>query len=131
LDAEACAALYTGGELHAVAYREAIWGSKINLSFLTHSNADEFAHKSFEIAGCGGFLLAERSEGHRERFEEDQEAVFFLGFAELAEKVRRWLPDEAGRARIAAAGRARAVRDGYDNDSQMRLVMERVQEISG
>jgi hypothetical protein len=131
LDAEACAALYTGGELHAVAYREAIWRSKINLSFLTHSNADEFAHKSFEIAGCGGFLLAERAEGHRTRFEEDKEAVFFSGFEELAEKVRRWLPDEAGRARIAAAGRARAVRDGYDNDSQMALVMERVQEISG
>jgi spore maturation protein CgeB len=130
LDAEACAALYTGGELHAVAYREAIWASKINLSFLTHSNADEFAHKSFEIAGCGGFLLAERAEGHLKRFEEDKEAVFFSGFEELAAKVRRWLPDEAGRARIAAAGRARAVRDGYDNDSQMRLVMERVREIA-
>ena len=49
-------------------YREAIWRSKINLSFLTHSNQDEFVHKSFEIAGCGGFLLAERSEGHMQRF---------------------------------------------------------------
>ncbi len=68
-----------GASCIGAAYREGIWRSKINLSFLTHSNHDEFAHKSFEIAACGGFLLAERSEGHVARFEEDEEAVFFTG----------------------------------------------------
>ncbi len=56
--------LYREGELYLQQYREAIWRSRINLSFLTHSNQDEFVHKSFEIAACGGFLLAERSQGH-------------------------------------------------------------------
>jgi hypothetical protein len=129
LDAEAAAAIYTGSELYGAAYREAVWRSKINLSFLTHSNHDEFAHKSFEIAACGGFLLAERSEGHAERFEEDKEAVFFAGFEECAAKIRRYLPDEAARARIAAAGRERAVRSGYSNDVQMALVVERLRGI--
>jgi hypothetical protein len=128
LDAAASAALYTGGELYGAAYREAIWRSKINLSFLTHSNADEFAHKSFEIAGCGGFLLAERSEGHAARFVEDEEAVFFSDFAECAEKIRRYLPDVESRERIAAAGRARAVRSGYDNDTQLQLILDRLRE---
>jgi hypothetical protein len=126
LEAVAAAALYTGGELYGAAYREAIWSSKINLSFLTHSNADEFAHKSFEIAACGGFLLAERSEGHVARFVEDEEAVFFRGFAECAEKIRRYLPDVGARERISAAGRARAVRSGYSNDVQLALVVERL-----
>jgi len=129
LDAEAFAALYRMQELYGEAYREAIWQSKINLSFITHSNHDEFAHKSFEIAGCGGFLLAERSAGHAQRFAEDEEAVFFSSFEELSAKIRRYLPDEAARARIAAAGRARAVRDGYDNDRQVGLVMERAVRI--
>ena len=72
------AAIYRGhGELFRDDYRKGIWRSKINLSFLTHSNQDEFVHKSFEIAGCGGFLLAERSPGHLARFKEDEEAVFF------------------------------------------------------
>src|SRR5579875_799300 len=62
--------MYREGELYQQQYREAIWRSKINLSFLTHSNQDEFVHKSFEIAGCGSFLLAERSEGHLQRFKE-------------------------------------------------------------
>ena len=126
LDADAVAALYTGGELYGAAYREAIWNAKINLSFLTHSNQDEFVHKSFEIAACGGFLLAERSEGHLARFVEDEEAVFFTGYEECAEKIRRYLPDAAARGRIAAAGRARAVRDGYGNDAQMAKIVERV-----
>jgi hypothetical protein len=116
LDAEAAKALYTGTELYGKDYREAVWRSKINLSFITHSNQDEFVHKSFEIAACGGFLLAERSAGHEARFREGEEAVFFTGFEECAEKIRRYLPDEAARERIAAAGRARAVRDGSSND---------------
>ncbi|WP_263366004.1 CgeB family protein [Edaphobacter bradus] len=120
------AALYREGELHQEKYREAIWRSKINLSFITHSNQDEFVHKSFEIAGCGGFLLAERSQGHLDRFREDEEAVFFSNFDELARKIRRYLPDEAARTRIAAAGHARAHRDGYYNDRQVALILDRV-----
>ena len=127
LDKEAAERLYTGSELYGREYREAIWRSKINLSFLTHSNQDEFAHKSFEIAACGGFLLAERSEGHRARFVEDEEAVFFTGFEECAEKIRRYLPDEKARERIARAGRERAVRSGYSNDAQVEKILARLE----
>ena len=126
LTPEASAVIYpVPGELYRDAYREGVWASKINLSFITHSNLDEFVHKSFEIAGCGGFLLAERSEGHMARFEEDVEAVFFSGIDECVEKIRRYLPDEAARTRIATAGHARALRDGYYNDYQVNLIVER------
>ncbi len=129
LPAEAAATIYTGRELHGAAYREGIWRSKINLSFLTHSNQDEFVHKSFEIAGCGGFLLAERSAGHLERFVEDEEAVFFEGIEECAAKIRCYLPDEVARARIAAAGHARALRSGYSNDAQVSRILERLRPL--
>jgi spore maturation protein CgeB len=129
LDADAAKALYSGGELYGAEYREAIWRSKINLSFITHSNQDEFVHKSFEIAACGGFLLAERSAGHVAKFREDEEAVFFSDFAECVAKIRRYLPDEAARARIAAAGRERAVRDGYGNDAQVGRIVERLEPL--
>ncbi len=123
------AALYREGELHQQHYREAIWRSKINVSFITHGNQDEFVHKSFEIAGCGGFLLAERSQGHLDRFREDKEAVFFSTFEELVQKVRFYLPDQPARARIAAAGQARAQRDGYYNDHQVGLILQRAEPI--
>lgn len=126
----AFATMYRSEELYEAEYREAVWRSKINLSFLTRANQDEYTHKSFEIAGCGGFLLAERSQGHTQRFVEDEEAVFFTGFDELVAKIRRYLPDAAARQRIAAAGHARAVRDGYHNDRQMSLILERLQQIA-
>ncbi len=129
LGPEATAGIYgSNGELFRDDYRQGIWRSKINLSFITHSNCDEFVHKSFEIAGCGGFLLAERSDGHMQRFREDEEAVFFSTIEECVEKIRRYLPDEAARNRIAAAGCARAQRDGYYNDRQMELILQRVQQ---
>ncbi len=126
---EVFARLYREGELYQQRYREAIWRSQVNLSFLTHSNQDEFVHKSFEIAACGGFLLAERSAGHLARFREDEEAVFFSGYDELLAKIRRYLPDEAARVRIATAGRLRAERDGYHNDRQVGLIVARADEI--
>ena len=129
LGPEATAAIYRGnGELFRDEYREGIWKSKINLSFITHANMDEFVHKSFEIAGCGGFLLAERSEGHLQRFVENEEAVFFSTIEECVAQIKRYLPDEAARTRIAAAGCARAERDGYHNDRQVSLIIERIEQ---
>ncbi len=122
--------IFFSGELYEKEYRETIWRSKINLSFLTRSNLDEYTQKSFEIAGCGGFLLAERSAGHRAKFVEGEEAVFFEGFDELKRMTERYLPDEAARARIAAAGEARALRDGYHNDAQVALILERAKIIA-
>jgi spore maturation protein CgeB len=126
LSAPAMQKIYFGSLLYEKEYREAIWKTRINLSFLTRANLDEYTHKSFEIAGCGGFLLAERCPGHSARFVEDEEAVFFNGFDELKQKIERYLPDEAARTRIAAAGHARAVRDGYHNDAQVSLILARV-----
>ena len=129
LPPELMAKLGITGELFGADYREGIWRSKINLAFVTKSNQDEVAHRAFEITGCGAFLLAERSPGHMAKFVEDEEAVFFTGDEELLEKIRRYLPDEAARTQIAQAGYARAERDGYHNDHQMKLIMDRMATI--
>jgi spore maturation protein CgeB len=129
LSEAAYAKMWRGRELYEKDYRKMIWRSKINLSFLTKSNQDEYTHKSFEIAACQGFLLAERCAGHSLKFKEDEEAVFFSDAEELIAKIRRYLPDEGARTRIAAAGRARAMRDGYHNDRQVALIMQRAEEI--
>ena len=127
LTADAFASIFRDGELKGAAYREAIWHSRINLAFVTKANRDGVAHKSFEIAACGGFLLAERTPEHLQCFREDQEAVFFSSVEEASEKIKLYLADSSARARIAAAGRARAVASGYDNDSMMRAILESVE----
>jgi hypothetical protein len=105
------------------AYREAIWRSQINLSFVTHSNEEDIGHKSVEIAACQGFLLALRTQGHQACFEEDQEAVFFSDIDECADKCRFYLDKPRLREEIALRGRERALRSGYDNDTQLARIL--------
>jgi hypothetical protein len=129
LPPDAFASTFRIGELKGAAYREAIWRSRINLAFVTHSNQDEVAHKSFEIAACGGFLLAERTPEHQACFLEDEEAVFFSDFEECRLKIDRYLNDEPARAAIAVAGQRRAQSSGYDNDSVLRRLLGRAAEL--
>jgi hypothetical protein len=129
LPPDAFAAIFRHGELKGAAYREAIWRSRINLAFVTHSNRDQVAHKSFEIAACGGFLLAERTAEHLACFREDEEAVFFSDFDECRAKIDRYLNDETARARIAAAGQRRAQSSGYDNDSVLKGLLVRAAQL--
>jgi spore maturation protein CgeB len=109
--------------LLGTAYREGIWKSKINISFVTRMNEEDIGHKSMEIAACRGFLLALRTDGHLECFDEDQEAVFFSSIEECAEKARHYLAHPEERERIAEAGRKRAVTSGYSNDTQLARVL--------
>ncbi|HEY1809989.1 MAG TPA: glycosyltransferase [Acidobacteriaceae bacterium] len=105
------------------AYREAIWRSRVNLSFVTHSNEEDIGHKSIEIAACQGFLMALRTPGHQACFEEDREAIFFSDIDECADKCRFYLDKPQPRAEIARRGRERAVRSGYDNDTQIARIL--------
>ena len=114
---------YDGPAAYNEAYRERIWGSKINLGFLTHSNNDQTARRWFEIAACGGFLLAERSAHAGDYFVDGREAAFFSSVDECAALIRRYLPDEAARAEIARAGHDRAVSSGYGNDARLGRVL--------
>lgn len=115
-----------GGYLADEQYRSAIWASRINLSFVTERNQDDIAHKAVEIAACGGFLLALRTPGHQAIFEEDREAVFFSSIEECADKCRFYLARPDLREVIAARGRERAIRSGYDNDTQLARVLNRL-----
>jgi hypothetical protein len=110
-------------------YREAIWQAKINLAFVTKLNEEDVVHKAFEIAACGGFLLAERTPAHLAAFEEGKEAEFFSNAEECAVKIRYYLDHHAEREQIAKRGRERAVRSGYDNDTQLARVVARLDEM--
>jgi glycosyltransferase involved in cell wall biosynthesis len=124
-----CRRYMRGGVLRDAEYRETIWKSKINLAFVTHKNEEDVAHKAFEIAACGSFLLALRTPGHEKYFEEGKEAEFFSSPEECAEKIRYYLDHPAEREEIAKRGCERAKRDGYDNDTQLKRIMDKLEEL--
>ncbi|WP_446742559.1 CgeB family protein [Silvibacterium acidisoli] len=115
-----------GGHMPGAKYREGIWRSRINLGFVTRQNEDDIGHKSVEIAACGAFLFAVRTPGHEAIFEEDKEAIFFSSVEECAEKARFYLGRPDLREAIAAAGRERAVKSGYNNDTQLAMALNKL-----
>ena len=120
-----------GGMMKDAAYRESIWKSKINLSFVTEMNEEDVAHKSFEITACAQFLLARRSPGHQEAFVEGSEAEFYGTVEECADKAMYYLNHAKQREEIAAAGRARSIGSGYSNDAQLARVLWKLDGVDG
>ena len=107
-------------------YARIISSFDINLAFLRRQNRDEHTSRSVELPAAGAFMLAERTDEHLQLFEEGREAEFFESDDELVEKVRYYGERPEERARIAEAGRQRALRDGYDNRSVVTEMLSRI-----
>lgn len=109
------------------AYVAAINASDINLGILSEqvkgaSSGDLITSRTFHITGSGGFMLHQRTAEAVQYFLEGQEAAFFDGPEELAEKVRYYLAQEGERKAIAKQGHDRAMRE-YSLDARGREVL--------
>ena len=109
-------------------YVYALKGSHIGLCFVSVVNYNQTAARSFEIPGCGTFLLAIRSAQHLECYREGEEAEFFGDHEELVRKARYYLEHPAEREAIARRGHKRCVDSGYSWDALMRRDWKRVLE---
>lgn len=104
-------------------YVRIICSFDVNLCFLRKENRDLQTQRSIEIPACGAFMLAERTDEHRELFEEGVEAEFFGSDDELVDKTRYYATHEEARRRVATAGRERCLRDGYSNHDRLRFML--------
>lgn len=85
----------------------------ISLNVMRAQNARSHNMRSFESPACGAFTLSQRTPELQELFEEGKEIACFDSPAELRDAALRWLADEAGRRRIAAAGLERVREETY------------------
>jgi hypothetical protein len=103
----------SGGEVYGDDYARALSGAKIGLGFLRKVCPDQHTTRTFEIPACGSMLLADRTDEHRELFEEGVEADYFDSALELVEKIRFYQSHADIRLKIAAAGGSRAITGRY------------------
>ncbi len=110
-------------------YVHALKGAKIGLCFVSALNYNQTAARSFEIPGCGTFLLAVRTPQHLTYFKEGVEAGFFGDHRELVDKTRYYLKHEAEREAIARRGHERCISSGYSWDGLMKRDWPKVKQL--
>ena len=118
------AAAYQGPEVYDDDYAAALTGARIGLGLLRTCCPDQHTTRSFEIPACGSMLLADRTDEHRELFEEGREAEYFASDAELLDKVAFYRRNDAARARVALAGLRRCETGRYAYIHRMRDALE-------
>ncbi len=111
-------------------YAIALNATDIALCFLSKRYPESTTTRTFEIPGCGTFMLAERTPEHAALFREGEEAAFFGTPDELAAAIRQYLAHPAERRRIAAAGHARALRDGHGDRARMQAMLVEVDAVA-
>jgi spore maturation protein CgeB len=121
------AAAWQGGEVYDDDYARALTGAKIGLGFLRKVCPDQHTTRTFEIPACGSMLLADRTDEHREFFEEGKEAEFFSSPEELLEKVKFYSAHEAERSRIAERGNIRCIEGKYAYVHRLRAALDSLQ----
>jgi spore maturation protein CgeB len=102
--------------------------AKIGLVFLSSRNRDVWTRRCLEIPACGTFMLAPRTRELEGWFADGREAVFYDGPHDLARKIKYYLAHEAERRQIAAAGHQRCLRDGHDEVSRIKQLIEMLHE---
>lgn len=120
-------AAFRGGTLCGPDYARGWSGAKIGLCFLSKLAPDQTTSRSVEIPACGTFMLGERTDEHRELFEEGTEAEFFGSAEEMLEKIRYYLKHDEKRKRIAAAGRERCLKSDYSYAGRLKEVLHTVE----
>lgn len=82
-----------------------------NLSGLRRYRREQIKGRTFEIPGCGGFLLTASADNLSDYYEDVKEVVIFNNIDDLIQKLRYYLSHDKERKRIAHAGYQRTLRD--------------------
>ena len=81
--------------------------------------------RTFEVPGCGGFLLTDRVPHLEHYFEPGREIGTYDTESDLLEQITYWLEHEEERAAVAEAGYARVLAE-HTYDHRFREIFKRV-----
>jgi spore maturation protein CgeB len=105
-------------------YAKVVCASRLNLCFLRKENRDLQTCRSIEIPAMGGLMLHERNREIAGLFREGEEAVYFDSDAELIERCRSLLADQAECDRIARNGHRAVLDGGFRHEDRLRRILD-------
>lgn len=110
-------------------------GSEISLNLYSSPGEDALASpkdfvnpRTFEICGCGGFQLLDKSAPVSEFFEPGKELAVFASIEEAKYKIRYYLTNPSERLAIAEAGQKRAHAE-HTYEQRFGAALERLAEL--
>jgi hypothetical protein len=116
-------AAITSGVQDDDSYAKAISGAKIALCLLNFGNEDVHTTRSLEIPSIGTVLCAPRTGDHEVLYRDGIEACFFKNADECADLCLSLLQDQERLKAMAAAGHARALKNGRFNQAMVREIL--------
>lgn len=119
------------GPLGTDAYHAAVAAADISIALLSKANRDLHTTRSLEIPALGSLLCGERTAEHAALYEDGVEAVMWSSPEECAAACLALLADRPRLARIAAAGRRRALANNHFNEPLMRAMLARAMGLAG
>lgn len=107
-------------------YFKVFYESKININILREQNKGETNMRTFEIPATGNFMLHEVSEGAKEFFKADRDAVYFSSPEELIDKSNFYLKNESLRIKIAHSGYQKTLNYGYTYEDRVSTILKKL-----
>lgn len=111
------------------AYADVIRQSQICLGLVSHSNHDEWTMRTYEVPGCAGLLLAERTPKHEELFREGYEAEFFSTPEECMIKLMNLLPKQEQCRIMGEASYYRFVKNNLTIEARMLVFLKTISAV--
>ncbi len=82
-----------------------------NFKFWRAISISQIKARPFELSGRGAFVISGYADDLETYYTEDEEMVFYRNASDLVKKIKQYAPLEAERAKIAAAGYERTLRE--------------------
>lgn len=109
-------------------YAEVIRKSHVSLGLVSHSNCDEWTMRTYEVPGCSGLLLAERTPTHERLFTEFKEAMFFSNPHECLEKARYLISQPEICKKMGRSAYNRMQDNSSTIEANMKLLLQDLQD---
>ena len=119
------AGMYQGRSVRNLEKARAFLGAKIVVNNLHYGEIWGLNARAFEAAGIGAFQLISWRPGLHQLFEDGKELVSFTDMGDLVDKIDHYLGSDAERSAIAAAGKARALRE-HTYTRRLQLLLDTV-----